>query len=87
MPYVVDPFLRANVLVRFEFDMLFNGQGVSTASGLWAAQFNAHRARLDGGRAESGGGYDRGRSGRSCSSTTGRIITHLLVWALVRSCW
>ena len=38
LPYLLDPFMRMNVLVRFEFDMLFEGPGIPTASGILPAQ-------------------------------------------------
>lgn len=88
MPYVVDPFLRANVLVRFEFDMLFSGPGVSTASGLWAAQFGLMAlVALTVWMVAGPNPAARVRPWTIGSvlliTTTGGIITHLLVWALV----
>jgi len=39
LPYLASPFMVTNVFVRFEFDMLFNGPGITTVGGLSAAQF------------------------------------------------
>lgn len=88
LPYLLDPYLRANMLSRFEFDMLFSGPGIATANGLLAAQFGLIAfIAVTGWLVAARNPWRRVEPWLIATllilTTTAGIITHLMVWALV----
>jgi hypothetical protein len=88
LPYLLSAHLQANVLVRFEFDMLFSQNGISTASALHAAQFGLIALiALTGWLLASSNPWPRVEpwviGTMLLVTTTSGLITHLMCWAVI----